>query len=191
MVGDVEMMEILETDRLILKEWTEADAPQLFALAKNPNVGPHAGWKPHADEAESLEVIQTLFLTSLVWKVTDRKTGALVGSLGLETDRFRPGIASKELGYWIGEEYWGKGLATEAAIAAMTYGFEKLNLEIIGICTGPHNLRSQRVIEKLGFTFEGIHRHCYKIYDGTVRDSLTYSMLKEEWAERRLKWEVL
>lgn len=182
----VKMMKVIETPRLILKEWREADAAELFSLAKNPNVGPHAGWKPHADEAESLEVIRTLFFTSIVWKVTDKKTGTLMGSLGLETDRFRPGIASKELGYWIAEEYWGKGFATEAASAAIQYGFEELELEIIGICTSPSNSRSQRVIEKLGFTYEGTHRRCYKIYDGSVRDSLTFSLLKEEWEKFQL-----
>ena len=99
-------MKTLETKRLILKDWTEQDADELFQLAKNPNVGPHAGWKPHSDVAESLEVIQTLFLPSMVWKITDKATGAMRGSLGLEIDRFRPGIASKELGYWVAEEFW-------------------------------------------------------------------------------------
>lgn len=177
-------MKTLETERLILTDWSEDDAAELFQLAKNPNVGPHAGWKPHADEAESLEIIRTLFLPGMVWKVTDKKTGALVGSLGLEIDRFRPGIASKELGYWIAEEYWGRGLATEASEAALRYGFLELDLDVVGICTGPHNLRSQQVIRKLGFTYEGTHRRCYKIYDGSIRDSLTFSMLKEEWLEK-------
>jgi [ribosomal protein S5]-alanine N-acetyltransferase len=179
-------MKTLETKRLILKDWKEEDAAELFQLAKNPNVGPHAGWKPHTDAAESLEIIQTLFLPSTVWKVTDKTTGAMIGSLGLETDRFRPGIASKELGYWIAEEYWGQGFATEACQAALQYGFEEFHLDIVGICTGPQNFRSQRVIEKLGFTYEGTHRHCYKIYDGTIRDSLTFSMTKAEWKTHTL-----
>lgn len=174
-------MKTLETKRLILTNWTEADASELYQLAKNPNLGPHAGWKPHADEAESMDVINNLFLTSTVWKITDKKTGQLLGSLGLETDRFRPGIASKELGYWIAESHWGQGLATEASLAALAYGFSDLELDIVGICTGPHNLRSQRVIEKLGFVYEGTHRHCNRIYDGTIRDVLAYSMLQEEW----------
>jgi [ribosomal protein S5]-alanine N-acetyltransferase len=178
-------MKKLETKRLILTDWVEEDAEELFSLAKNPNVGPHAGWKPHADAAESLEIIRTLFLPSLVWKVTDKNTGAILGSMGLEIDRFRPGIASKELGYWIAEEYWGQGFATEASEAALTYAFEDLNLDIVGICTGPSNLRSQRVIEKRGFAYEGTHRLCYKVYDGTIRDSLTFSMTKEEWEEKK------
>jgi len=174
-------MKTLITNRLILKDWAEQDADELFGLAKNPNVGPHAGWKPHGDAAESLEIIKTLFLPSMVWKITDKATGAMIGSLGLETDRFRPGIASKELGYWVAEEFWGQGLATEACEAALRFGFEELNLEIVGICTGPDNLRSQGVIAKLGFHYEGTHRHCYKIYDGTIRDSLTFSMTRAEW----------
>jgi len=177
-------MKILETNRLKLKAWTEEDAAELFLLAKNPNVGPHAGWKPHADVAESLEIIKTLFLPGMVWKITDKETGAMLGSLGLEIDRFRPGIASKELGYWVAEEFWGQGMATEACRAALRFGFEELELEIVGICTGPDNLRSQRVIEKLGFAYEGTHRHCYKIYDGSIRDSLTFSLTKAEWAQK-------
>lgn len=178
-------MKKLETKRLILTDWVEEDAQELFSLARNPNVGPHAGWKPHADAAESLEIIRTLFLPGMVWKVTDKNTGAIIGSMGLEIDRFRPGIASKELGYWIAEECWGRGYATEASLAALNYAFEELNLDIVGICTGPSNLRSQWVIEKLGFTYEGTHRHCYKIYDGTIRDTLTFSMTKEEWEAKK------
>ena len=126
-------MKTLETKRLILKDWSEEDAEALFLLARNPNVGPHAGGEPHADAAESLEIIRTLFLPSMVWKVTDKSTGAMIGSLGLETDRFRPGIASKELGYRFAEEFWGRGFATEACEAALTYGLEELYLEIVGI----------------------------------------------------------
>ena len=52
---------------------------------------------------------------------------------------------------------------------------------VLAICTGPENKRSQRVIEKCGFKFEGIQRKGYHIYDGTDRDNLVYSMLREEW----------
>ena len=54
----------IETDRLILESWTPKDAPALFAYAKNPNVGPNAGWKPHADRAES-QAILNLFMDAL------------------------------------------------------------------------------------------------------------------------------
>ena len=70
---------------------------------------------------------------------------------------------------------------TEAAKAVIDYAFRDLDLVVLAICTGPANRRSQRVIEKCGFKFEGIQRKGYHIYDGTDRDNLVYSMLREEW----------
>ncbi len=174
-------MKELKTKRLLLTLWKEEDARQLYQLARNPNVGPHAGWKPHDTVEESLEIIRTLFMPGNVWKITNKESGILLGTIALEPDKIRPGIASKEMGYWIGEEHWGKGYITEAAQRIIEFGFEEMNLDILSICTGPSNLRSQQVIRKLGFTYEGTHRHCYKIYDGTIRDTLTFSMTKEEW----------
>ena len=72
---------------------------------------------------------------------------------------------------------------TEACKAVMEYGFKELDLEIIGICTGEVNKRSQRVIEKCGFKYEGTIRKTYEIYDGSLRDSLVFSILREEYDE--------
>ncbi len=73
-----------------------------------------------------------------------------------------------EIGWWLAPEYWEKGLATEAAIAAMSYGFEQLNLPRIVSIAQPSNQRSIRVMEKLGMHFEkmstdfcGIEVVCY------------------------------
>jgi RimJ/RimL family protein N-acetyltransferase len=74
---------------------------------------------------------------------------------------------------------------TEAAAEVIRFAFEELGLDQIGICTGPENLRSKRVIEKCGFRYEGTIRRTYKIYDGTLRDSLIFSMLREEYEERK------
>ena len=70
---------------------------------------------------------------------------------------------------------------TEAAKAVIDYGFSKLELAVLAICTGPENKRSQRVIEKCGFSYEGRQRKGYRIYDGTDRDNLLFSMTREEW----------
>jgi len=177
-------MNTMETERLILSQWEEADSKELFELAKNPNVGPHAGWKPHDNPEESLIIIRTLFQPSVVWKISEKETGKIAGTIALEPDKIRPDVSSRELGYWIGEEFWGKGYMTEAAGRVIRFGFENMDLKIISIATGPSNLRSQRVIHKLGFTYEGTHRYCYKIYDGSIRDSLYFSMLREEWTEK-------
>lgn len=177
----VKQMEEIETKRLRLREWTLEDAKALYAYASNPDVGPQAGWKPHESEGESLRIIQRLFIPNGVWAICLKENGKVIGSIGLEPDKRRPGISSRELGYSLGEEYWGKGFMTEAAKAVLEYCFMVLNLEIVAICTSPKNIKSQRVIEKCGFSYEGTQRKTYRIYTGAIRDTKCYSMLKEEW----------
>lgn len=171
----------LETERLILRMWTKKDAPQLYEYAKNPNVGPHAGWKPHESVHESRMIISQLFLTNMCWAIVDKETGKVIGSIGLEEDKFRPDVKSKELGYSLSEDYWKRGIMTEAAKRVIEHAFEDLKLDILMIRTGDANLRSQRVIEKCGFAYEGTLRRTYRIYDGSIREVRCYSMLKEEY----------
>ncbi|QAT41783.1 GNAT family N-acetyltransferase [Aminipila luticellarii] len=179
------MLPSLETERLILRPFTTDDAEGLFAYASNPNVGPRAGWKPHADVEESRRIICELFLTDRFWAVIEKQSGKLIGSIGLETDKRRPDIASRELGYSLAEECWGKGIMTEAAKEAIRYAFEEMKLDVVAICTSLTNERSAGVIRKCGFKYEGTERSCYKIYDGSLRDSRCFSLLKSEWEALR------
>ena len=176
-------MRRLETERLFLDKWTtsEEDIKGLYEYAKNPDVGPNAGWKPHASEEESREIIEELFIPHDVWAIREKASGKVIGSIGLEPDKRRENVNSREMGYSLAKDSWGKGYMTEAAGAVIDYAFEELDLVVLAICTGPDNKRSQRVIEKCGFKFEGIQRKGYHIYDGTDRDNLVYSMLREEW----------
>lgn len=181
-------MKDIETKRLLLTPWTldEEDVSGLFEYAKNPNVGPNAGWKPHENLEESKKIIETLFVPNEVWAIRRKEDGKIIGSIGLEDDRRREDVLSKEMGYSLGEEYWGNGYMTEAAKAVIDYGFSEDNLVVMSICTGPDNKRSQRVIEKCGFKFEGIQRKAYHIYNGTDRDNLLFSIIREEWEERKV-----
>ena len=185
--GQTEDMKRIETERLILDKWTtsEEDIKGLYEYAKNPDVGPNAGWKPHDSEAESREIIEELFIPHDVWAIREKASGKVIGSIGLEPDKRRENVNSREMGYSLAKESWGKGYMTEAARAVIDYAFEEFDLVVLAICTGPENNRSQRVIEKCGFKFEGIQRKGYHIYDGTDRDNLVYSMLREEWEESR------
>ena len=185
--GQTEDMKRIETERLILDKWTtsEEDIKGLYEYAKNPDVGPNAGWKPHDSEAESREIIEEMFIPHDVWAIREKASGKVIGSIGLEPDKRRENVNSREMGYSLAKESWGKGYMTEAARAVIDYAFEELDLVVLAICTGPENKRSQRVIEKCGFKFEGIQRKGYHIYDGTDRDNLVYSMLREEWEESR------
>lgn len=180
--GIIERMKTLETERLRLERWSvRKDAADLFAYAQDPDVGPNAGWAPHKNIRESKTRIRQIFLPNDTWKIVDKETGRAIGSIGLEPDARRPGIRSMELGYSMAKDYWGRGLMTEAGTAVLEYAFTDLGLEIVAITTGPDNKRSQRVIEKLGFIYEGKLRRAFKIYDGTLRDVLCYSLFRSEW----------
>lgn len=174
-------MKNLETDRLTLTMFTTEDAEEFYAYARNPNVGPHAGWSPHKSVEETKEIIEQLFKPVGAWAIRLKNEGKVIGSIGLEPDKYRPDANSRELGYSLSEDYWRQGIMTEAAKEVIRYGFEELGLDQIGICTGTANERSQGVIKKCGFTYEGTIRRTYKIYDGTLRDSMVFSMLREEY----------
>ena len=174
---------ILETQRLVLRGWKKKDAADLYAYAKSPNVGPHAGWKPHADIRESRMIITQMFQQNMTWAITIRGEDIPIGSIGFEPDAYRPHINSREMGYSMNEDYWGQGIMTEAARRLLKYGFEELGLASVMIRTGEANKRSQRGIEKCGFHYEGTLRQCYRMYNGEIRDSRVYSMLREEYEE--------
>ena len=171
----------LETDRLLLRGWERKDAHALYEYAKNPNVGPAAGWKPHESVRESRTIIDQLFRTNTTWAIVHKATGRIIGSIGLEPDKLRTNIRSRELGYSLSEDYWGEGIMTEAAQRIISYAFDEMSLIILMIRTSTTNRRSQRVIEKCGFKYEGTLRQAYKIYDGTLRDTMVFSMTREEY----------
>lgn len=177
----------LETDRLILRMWTKKDAPALFAYANDPDVGPNAGWKPHANVGESRMIIDQLFRRNMTWAIVEKETGTIVGSIGFEEDRYRPRISSKEMGYSLAKDRWGNGYMTEAARRLIRYSFEELKLDVLMIRTSETNLRSQRVIEKCGFTYEGTLRRAYRMYDNQLREVRCYSILKEEYEKLYLE----
>ena len=181
-------MENIYTERLMLTPWRVSieDAKGLYAYAKDPDVGPNAGWKPHESVEESLKIIEELFVPEKnTWAIREKESNKIVGSISLLFDRRREDVNSREMGYSLAKDCWGKGYMTEAARALMDYGFEKYNLVVMSICTSPTNKRSQRVIEKCGFKYEGLQRRGYHIYDGSDRDNLMFSILREEWEEIR------
>lgn len=175
----------IETERLCLRMWNRKDAADLFAYAQNPNVGPIAGWKPHANVEESRFIITNFFMRNMVWAIVDKESGRAIGSIGFSEDRIRPGINSRELGYSMSEDYWGRGLMTEAAGPMIKYAFETLKLDVLTVTTRENNMRSRRVIEKCGFRYEGTLRRTYRMYDGSIKTIMCYSMLKEEYEANR------
>lgn len=171
----------LETERLILRAFRSEDAPDVFAYAQNPNVGPNAGWRPHATLSESEGIVRHFIDKGEVWAIEDRQTGTVIGSIGLHKDERRDFDGVRMLGYVLAESHWGRGLMTEAASRVLRHAFEAQHLAMVSVYHYPHNARSGRVILKCGFTLEGTLRMAGQIYDGTVVDEVCYSMTRAEY----------
>ncbi len=174
-------MKTLETNRLILRSFKVTDLDDFYEYAKNPNVGPNAGWPPHASREDSRKILTSFIENGEVWAIVLKENNKVIGSLGIHRDQLRTATDVRMLGYVLSEDYWGRGLMTEAARAAIRYTFETMDISLLTVHHYSHNQRSRRVIEKLGFHYEGTLRHCSRIYDGTVHDTACYSMTREEW----------
>lgn len=170
----------LTTPRLTLRPFVEEDAEELFACCRNSVLGDNAGWKPHETLEESIQILQEVFLGKRgVWAVCEREQGRLIGSVGLLPDPKRENPEALMLGYWLDEAYWGRGLMYEASCAALGYGFGPLAASVITACCYAENGRSKRLIERLGFRFEGMLHAAVRDHRGRTLDLLSYYLLRE------------
>lgn len=178
-------MKALETDRLILRGFCKADLEDFYAYTKQPKVGPMAGWSPHETKDESKRVLKMFIKEKECWAVVEKKSGKLIGNFGLHKDTRRNNPQSRRISYAYAEEFWGKGYATEAMKRVLKFAFEEnSDIAIIEIYHYPFNKASKRVIEKCGFTYEGIRREAVLRFDGELLDDVCYSMTKREYNEQ-------
>ena len=98
---------MLTTERLIIRQWKDTDAKELYTLAKDPQVGPRAGWPPHRSIQESLTIIREILSPAEALAIEAKNKG-LIGSIGLkqgdQTTLNLP-FGQAEVGYWIGQAY--------------------------------------------------------------------------------------
>ena len=172
---------VLETNRVILRNFNEQDLDHLFEYAKVEEVGLNAGWMPHSTKEESKLILNMFINSTNTFAIVYKENNKVIGSISLEKDYIRPGVNSKYLGYVLSKDYWGLGLMTECVKKILEYGFFILNLDIITVSHFKENIRSKRVIEKCGFVYEGTLRKSSLLYNGTLRDKCLYSLDKIEF----------
>ena len=148
----------LQTKHLILRAWKESDAEALYRYARNPNVGPIAGWPLHTSVENSREIIKTVLSGEETYAVVLKETGKPIGRIGIMTARseihtVKTSDTECEIGYWIGEPYWGQGLIPEAIREILRHAFEDLHLSSVWCGYYDGNEKSRRVQEKCGFTY--------------------------------------
>lgn len=169
----------LETERLRIRPYTEADIPELVPLVGAREVAATTLRIAHPytnqDARDFLELAREL--DKLWLAMTLRADGRQIGGIGL---RIEQPHRHAELGYWLGVSYWGHGYATEASREMLRYGFEDLGLQRIFATHFKHNPASGRVLKKIGMRYEGCQRE-HLLKWGQFVDSELYGILRREW----------
>jgi ribosomal-protein-alanine N-acetyltransferase len=170
----------LQTDRLLLRPHTLADAPEVARLAGAREVAATTLRIRHPYSVADAEAFITEWEDAaderVGFAIVLRENSALLGGAGLRLENQH---RRAELGYWIGVPYWGHGYATEAARAVLRYGFEVLNLHRIHASHFSNNAASGNILRKIGMKREGrLQQHILKW--GQYVDLELYGMLKAD-----------
>ncbi|MBR4887588.1 MAG: GNAT family N-acetyltransferase [Clostridia bacterium] len=174
----------LYTERLHLRPWKETDAESLFEYAKDPRVGPAAGWPVHTGVENSREIIRTVLSHKRTWAICLREDDRAIGSIGLYIGKESPlcqNEAEGEIGYWIGVPFWGQGLVPEAVRELQRYAFEELGLQRLWCGYFHGNEKSKRAQEKCGFVYHHDRPITGHPVAGDCLEHVTM-LSKEEWA---------
>jgi len=145
---------VLVTERLVLRPPHIDDVPELKQLANNRRIAEMLATMPHPyGEAEAhafLRISEQADTAGRVYALTLAESGAFIGCAGLKGSE-----RSLELGYWIGEPYWKRGYATEAAHALVDLAFRSTAIDALHVSCRVINPASRRVIHKCGFQYAG------------------------------------
>ncbi len=176
----------LETDRLLLRRFVLEDAGAMYNnWASNPNVTKYVMWEAHKDINETKELLKAWIKDyknndTYRWVAETKDTKELIGSIDVVSKKFLPfGVC--EIGYCYGEDFWGKGYATECLKAIMKYLFEECDADVICAEHLSQNPGSGKVMTKSGLKYEGTQRGRMIDSDGIRNDLLSYSITKDEY----------
>jgi RimJ/RimL family protein N-acetyltransferase len=172
----MEIFPELHTERLKLRRIQIEDAPSLVKYADNKKISgrilnmPHPYGEPQAVFRISYVVQGFKNKSRYVFSIVLKKRKEFIGEISLHLEGPNKGA---QLGYWLGEPFWNKGIATEAAEAVLRFGFEKLELNLIFATCHVENVASEKVLSKNGMKKQSVN--------GNVA---LYSLTKEEFEEQ-------
>ncbi len=172
---------VIKTERLILRPFKLSDLDNFYEYAKNPDVGPNAGWPPHKSKDDSLVILKKFIEHKKTFAIT--LNSKVIGSIGIELykeDELKEldNLKAREIGYVLSKDYWGMGIMTEAVKAVIDYLFNKVGLDVIVCGHFVQNDRSRRVQEKCGFKHYKLIK--YENIMGTTQESWQSLLYKEK-----------
>ena len=180
---------MLKTERLLLRRWEDSDAENLYEYAKDPDVGPIAGWPPHQSVDESRNVIRNVFqgkeAYAICLKTDEKAIGAIELKLNGHTD-MTDRDDECELGYWLGKPFWGQGIMPEAVKEILRHAFEEIGMTKVWVGYYEGNSKSKRVQEKAGFRYQWKSEGVDVPLMHEKRTGHVSSMTKDQWQWDRL-----
>lgn len=180
---------VLETGRLLLRRMLKTDYKDMYAYASRPEVTQYLLWNPHESESytrQYLQYIQSRYRAGEFydWAIVLKEQNRMVGTCGFT--RFMTDANSAEIGYVLHPDCWGQGIAVEAARAVLRFGFVDLHLHRIEAHYMEANLRSRRVMEKIGMQFEGVLRESLHVKGMYVSVGICAILRDEYFASVRM-----
>ncbi len=182
-------MRTLETERLILRRWEDSDAENLFEYAKDPDVGPIAGWPAHRSIEESRDVIRNVFSGKEAYAVCLKTDHQAIGAIELKLNGHTDMTEREdecELGYWLGKPFWGQGLIPEAVREMLRHAFEDLGMQKVWCGYYEGNVKSKRVQEKCGFRWQWKTEGLDVPLMHEIRTGHVNSITKDQWLWDRM-----
>jgi ribosomal-protein-alanine N-acetyltransferase len=179
----------LETERLILRKHRIEDAEDMFCNWENSEaVTKYLTWTPHKSVDDTRTYIQSILDSydekRYEWLITDKATGEPLGAIGVAN--LWEDIGACEIGYCLGERFWGKGIMSEAFGAVIGYLFNEVGFNRIQSRHDPRNIGSGRVMEKCGLRYEGTLRQADRNNQG-ICDAVVRAILREDWEKTQTK----
>lgn len=174
-------------ERVSLREFQPHDAAAWQRVAGDPEVTRYSPWMPITSQDEAVA-----WLREAAWAATqnprrgyrlaveEQATGELIGGTAL--DLLSRTHKQAEIGYYLRQDRWGKGLGTEIAVLMLRLAFDTLDLHRVQATTDPENAASERVLRRVGMRQEGHLRDRY-FTGGQWRDRLLFAIIRPEWTD--------
>jgi [ribosomal protein S5]-alanine N-acetyltransferase len=179
---------VLETERLILRPITVADADEVFEYGSDPEVTKYMIFPTHTTLADSimwLETVPDSFAKRerMTFAITLKADGKFIGSSGFHD--ISPKHHRLMMGYVLSRNYWGNGYMTEAVREMILFAFEDMGMHRVAATCDYDNIRSARVMDRCGMTLEGVLRD-YEVRRGKFIATKSYAILKKDYEKRQV-----
>ncbi|WP_419883948.1 GNAT family N-acetyltransferase [Peribacillus sp. B-H-3] len=181
----LKQMPVFETARLVLRKVNLNDLDDIFEFSSDPKVAHHMTWEVNKSKEETLNNFINVVMKNYEkgesgdLAIVLKESGKVIGTCSFID--WSNEHSNAEIGYVLNQNYWGKGLATEALQELIKFGFEKIQLNRIQGRCDIDNIGSEKVMLKVGMCFEGTLRK-NEFIKGEFRDTKIFSILNEEYA---------